>query len=239
MSQVPLKIIRRKVLIILGATQTEDDEKYDSLYADYYKKFFTSLAGGAYCDEDIEIFCSPTLEELNIYISSLSVDFAIIVYIGHGATMDDYQLFKLNNNEIIRPGELMPPVQQGIILLESCRSTIDNIPIIKTGILPSFKKGGKLRFPISRDMAKKRYEELLKEADLGIAVLFSCSKGEVAVNYYFSYYLLGISDCMSKEQNVSLANITNELKSTFIKKGIIQKPELANNGSLPFAIYIY
>lgn len=36
----------------------------------------------------------------------IRVDFAVIVYIGHGATQDNNQLFQLSENEIIKPGQL-------------------------------------------------------------------------------------------------------------------------------------
>ena len=242
MSQVLLKGISRKILIILGEANDKEEEKWDIDCANNYKVYFKSIAGGAYSDNDIEVLKNITLYELKTHISSLSVeDFAIVVYIGHGVNMDNYQLFALNNNEIIRPGErdLIPSVQQGIIILESCRSVTDGLEVTKTKSIPVFEKGGKLKSLISRDTAKRRYEKLLKNADAGIAILFPCLKDETADEYYFSDHLLQISNCLSKIQNATLTDVVDKLKSTFIEKYISQQPELLVNGSLPFVICVY
>lgn len=239
MSFVLYKPLRRKVLIIKGAAQNDNENKYDSYYANAYKTYFKSTSGGAYIDDEIDIIVDVTLSSLNERISSLIEDFVIIVYIGHGANEQDYQLFKLNENEIIRPGELLPPTKKGIIILESCRCVLESIPIVTTGKIPSFKEGGKIILPLSNNNARSRYNLLLKQAKDGFAICFACSKDEEAINYYFSTHLLNISYLLSKKDSCNIGNIFNVLCEQFEKHDILQKPEIIGNIELPFSVHIY
>ena len=111
-------MINRKVFIIKGHSKSEREKVIDEYYASWYLEFFTSCAGGAYLLEEVKYFSEPTHSLLRKEVEKEKLDYGIIVYIGHGANQDDNQLFQLNVDEVIKPGQFILNSEKQIIVLD-------------------------------------------------------------------------------------------------------------------------
>ncbi len=181
----------RKVIIVKGYSEDLTELHSDNYYVNSYVSFFKSIAGGAYEIDEIITLLEPSAFNLQETISKLNIEYCIIVFIGHGATQKNYQLFKLNKTEIIQPGQLNFIADRNLIILESCRSEVDSVLAVDlSDKLPKFKYGGTVRAPIDRIKAKELYFQSINNTDHGIVICFACTSNEEAWNYYFSFGLL-------------------------------------------------
>jgi hypothetical protein len=189
--------MKRKVLIIKGYSKSDEELTSDRQIIYLYKKYFASKAGGVYDKEtEIIILEEPTLEELKIYETELnSLDSLIIVLLGHGANKDGKQIFQLQEDLLIQPGQLQYTVDKQLFIVESCRDVIDfNIEIEDLNdLIPKFRYGGKIRMPKTNEDARNVYNEALKELGNETTYVFASNIGESASNYYFIHYLLKVS----------------------------------------------
>lgn len=184
----------RRVILITGHPQNEEDRNSDNFYLNYYYNYFRGNSGGAYESDEILVYEQPTVSELKILTSVFLADYAVIVLIGHGATTNENQVFQINENEIIKAGQLEFEIDKQLIIVESCRNIHDKVFIIDLNDkLPKFKYGGIVRAPINRDKAKELYNNKIRECNNGMTICLACSKDESAWNYYFSFSLIQAS----------------------------------------------
>ena len=88
--------MNRKVILINGYSENKEEEIHDNSCLNSYYKYFKGNSGGAYDDDEIIIFKQPDILTLKNSILNLQLDFAILVLIGHGATTQSNQIFKIN-----------------------------------------------------------------------------------------------------------------------------------------------
>ncbi|ELY2018612.1 hypothetical protein SL053_002543, partial [Flavobacterium psychrophilum] len=119
--------MKRKVYIIVGHPHKDSEKEVFEKFVNYYYSFFNEKAGGAYENNEIIILKQPTIRSLQVAIQNSGEEFGIIVMIGHGATFENNQLFQINENEIIKAGQIEFNIKKQIIILESCRDEITNI----------------------------------------------------------------------------------------------------------------
>ncbi len=233
--------------MVRGLSNSQDELNTDNFYLNCYYTFFRSKAGGAYEESEITTIEEPTAKELNSTTANSTLNYCIIVLIGHGASQENNQLFQLNKDEIILAGQLNPNCEKNLIILESCRSEIENVLTVDLNDkLPKFKYGGIVRSPINRQKARELYNEHLKNCKVGQAVCFACRKGEEAYNYYFSmgliqssfnwhlesgnhYSVLPIDGLMSY-LSIEIPKLTQE------KISENQTPEIIGNFDFPIAV---
>ena len=239
--------MKRRILLIKGHSNSNHEEYIMNEYLNYYKIFFESNSGGAFEPDEIKQFKTPTVPELKDSISIEKSDFVIIVLIGHGATKEDYQLFKISENTVIKAGQLKISAPKQIIIVESCRSLISKVePIDLSDKIPLFKDGGIIRMPIDRKKAKELYNKQIEESNHGIAICFACSKGEEAQDFNFSKSLLqsAFDWHLNIGNNLKVLKI-NELmfivNTKFLElakkeKALNQNPELIGITDLPFVV---
>jgi len=242
--------MKRHSYIIKGHSNNDIEEQAINTYVDYYLYFLRSIAGGVWETDELSKLETPNSQRLKNIIESHNVDYALIIFVGHGATQDDNQLFKLNENEAIKAGQFVLNVPRQMIILESCRSNIQNIPDIPvidlSDQLPKFENGGIVRAKINRDKAKELFFGKLNSCDKGLVVCFACSVGEQASNFLFTYGLLTISWNWHLDPGYHLQTLNiNEIMKSLIKEipklsqrevGKIQTPEKIGEANFPFCI---
>lgn len=159
---------------------------FDREYAQYYANFFSSTAGGAYESSEINYYEDVSVGNLIAIYKALYFDYAILVLIGHGATQGNSQLFKLNEDEIIKPGQIELNTRKQLTIIESCRTEIDGIFTVDLNDkIPKFAKGGIVRAQLTRQKVRALYDKMIDVAADGIQVCFACSNGQEAKTTIF------------------------------------------------------
>ena len=248
MAQVSRQKLRRKAILIKGFSEDQQEIEDDEQYIEYYKSFFYNNAGGAYEENEIEIFEDISANELKSYFASNILDYVVVVFLGHGATQDDYQLFKLNETEIIKPGQIEINSNKQLIILESCRSIspskIHTIELSDKN--PTYKEGGKFYYPICRQSARTSYDDQIEQCNDGQVIFFACSKGETAKDFYFSRCLIQYAfnwhldwrNCRKTLKITELDNkipiCVNHLAMEYAHEA--QNPQIIGNIAFPFAV---
>jgi len=235
--------MKRKVYIIIGHPHNDKQKDSFNIFSNYYRIFFYDTSGGAYENEEIVILNQPTVEILKNEINRSKEDFGIVVLIGHGATKENNQLFQINENEIIKAGQLDFRFRKQIIILESCRDEITNIQTVDlSDKIPKFRDGGIYRKPISRIKSKELYLEQLKKCENGLVICLACSRNESAENFYYSSSLLQIGKNwhLNRENYSQILKINELMFLTRIqvsnKTQNRQNPEMLGIKDFPFVI---
>jgi len=239
--------MNRKVFVVKGYSENDKELNLDRHYANNYQTYFNSIAGGAYELDEIIYLEDPTTDHLNDVLANFDLDFSVIILIGHGAAQDNYQLFKLNNDEIIKPGQIEPNSDKTLIIIESCRREAKDIMTVDLNDkVPQFKYGGLVRSPITREKSKELYIEQLEKCKDGIVICFACSKDETAINFFFSLVLIQQSFNWHLEHwrhfetlniNKLMPDISAQVKKLAMQNvGKNQTPEIIGNLDFPFAI---
>lgn len=238
----------RKVIIIVGEPDDENDRYNDKLYLNSYYNYFLSNYGGAYEKDEIFIHEQPTRSEIQQIILKFEAEFAVIVLIGHGATnILNHHVFRISDREIIKTGQLEFNIPKQLIIIESCRNINKKVFTVDiTDKVPKFKYGGKYQHPIQRDKAKEMYIHRVRECKKGITICLACSIDETAWNYYFSFSLNQISfDWQNSSQNsnrtIGILSIMNLVKlnvSNVAKQNLNEKqnPTVIGFEDFPFVI---
>jgi len=250
MAQVPIQKLCRKAILIKGFSKNEQELIDDKLHIEYYKSFFQSNAGGAYVENEIEILEDISTDNLKSYFEGKILDFIIVVLLGHGATQYDYQLFQLNETEIITPGQIEINSNKQLIIIESCRSIVIKIPIIDLSAkAPTYKEGGKLYIPICRQKARAIYNNQIKKCDNGQVICFACSQDETAKGYYFSKCIMQYAfnwhlSWKNYHTTLSIMKLMSDI-SVIVNEFAVkhmdeqQNPQLSGDINFPFAISKY
>ena len=237
----------RNVFIIKGHSRDAAELQTDRYYTDRYERFFTSIAGGAYEAAEIHQLEEPMAADLQQVLTAQALGFAVVVLIGHGATQQNRQLFQLNQLEIILAGQIETNSPKQLILLESCRSDINQVLAFDlNNTLPKFKYGGMVRAPISRVTARDLYDQQVGACGNGTMACFACTQGESAWNYYFSAFLLGSAFNWHLGPGphleiLTIADLVNHVSPLVSQEAVqrvgeVQTPELWNTINFPFAV---
>lgn len=246
MSQVPIKAIAKKIIIVKGYSKTIEEVQRTNVHIEHCKAFFLNSFGGAYNQDEIVLINEEALSfaELKSILESIVADFVIIIYIGHGATQDGYQLFQLNEKEIINPGEIKLDIDRQLVIVESCRGVLErNVKVVRLfNRVPDYRKGGKFRRMISREHARCLYDRQIKKCDKGIVICFACDVNEKASNYTFITTLLIIAANWAQEHNgfevLPITTLMVNVIETLDKEGK-QHPQIYFNKDFPFAVSLY
>lgn len=239
--------IKRKVFIIKGYSKTEIEFESDRYYVNEYCSYFQQNAGGAYYKSEIVVLNEPSYKELDIFFGKQKIDFAIIIFIGHGATQDNNQIFQLNSKEIIKLGQFILNCDKQIIILESCRVIANEIQTVDlTDKIPKFAKGGIFRLPLTTQQSREIYDSHIKRCDVGIMICFACSLDGAAYNYIFSKTILqcAIDWHLDTSRHCAFLPIDELTRLIYFEiftiakaeYGVNQLPQTVNNMNFPFAV---
>lgn len=240
-------IMKRKIFLVKGLSNDPDELKMDKYFIDSYYALFNMNAGGAYESDEIVILNEPSSSQLNNELRKEELDYGILVYIGHGASQDNNQLFQLNQDEIIKAGQFYINAPKQIVIVESCRTKVDSVFAVDLkDYVPKFKYGGTVRYPLSREIARHVYDCHIMRCKDGMMVGLACSPGENAYNYYFSTLILQNTIEWHQETHRHCAIFpiddvmglalfhTIELARVNINK--VQKPQRIGIINFPFAV---
>ncbi len=240
-------MIRRKVFIIKGYSKTEQERSDDEYFVRAYSEYFQLNAGGAYSSKEVIYISEPSCRNLDKFMRKENLDYAIVVYIGHGGTKDDNQVFQLNSDEIIKPGQFMVKCKKQIIILESCRVIANEIPTIDlSDKIPMFAQGGVVRSPLSQKQSREVYDSHIKRCENGIMVCFACGLGDAAYNFIFSNATLqcSIDWHLDSSRHCAILPMDELMRLAWIetfliaseKYGINQLPHSINSMNFPFGV---
>lgn len=241
--------MKRKAVLISGASKNDSEKALTNSYISVYEAYFKSNAGGAFEDDEVLIAHEPDLKTLQELVANGRPDYAVSVFIGHGADQEEKQLFKINPTDIINLGELELNVPKQIVLIESCRNIRKNIPTVQVvDRILNFRDGGVFRVPISRAKAKSLFIEQVEACDAGLVVCYACGQDEKASNFYFSKTLLEKSKAWNNSnRNVSctlaiatlMDEVTVEVARMTQSRPKNQTPEIKGSIDFPFVISKY
>ncbi|WP_113653194.1 hypothetical protein [Pedobacter namyangjuensis] len=237
--------MNKSVLIIKGYSKTDveliNDRKIIQLYID----FFTSNAGGCFdFDTDFVILEEPELEELKTIDFLNAKDYLIVLLVGHGANKDGIQIFQLNKDVLIQPGQLQFDCERQLHIIETCRNIIDFELDIKriNRLIPKYKYGGVVKRPLTREEALLKFNEALSKSAKETVYIFACNIDESAYSYFFLQVLVDISIYIHEYYRNSIYNISEifehvEKQVNNLSKGD-QNPIKIGDGNFPFVVTI-
>lgn len=239
--------MKRHTYIIKGHPNNNEEEQAFVACVNKYFDFFQSIAGGAWESEELSKLETPTSQELKTIIESHNPDYALIIFVGHGVTQDKNQLFRINEEEIIKMGQFVLNVPKQMIIIESCRANAQGFPAIDlSDEPPKFDRGGIVRAPISRNKAKELFFEELNHCDKGLVVCFACSPDESAWGFLFTQVLLnfGMAWHLNPDNHLQVLKINPlmELSTPFVTEaarvnfGEKQTPHKTGEANFPFCI---
>ncbi|MES2808053.1 MAG: caspase family protein [Bacteroidota bacterium] len=240
--------MKRQILIITGHPHNETQKAQLQIVGKYYNEYFKSNTGGAYEDAEITNLETPKVNEIqDLLKEDKKIDFAVLVLIGHGATQEGKQLFQINADEIINPGQIELTLKKQLVVVESCRVTaISDHPVVDvTDKIASFKDGGKIKFPISKAKSKELYNAGVEKCNDGLVVCFACDEDEKASKLHFTKALIEMSKNWSANPQLdsAVASIQGIMVpvAEHVKKesNDKQSPQIWGTEKFPFAISRY
>ncbi len=237
--------MKKSILIIKGYSKTEfellNDQKIIQLYID----FFCSNAGGSFdFDKDIFIYEEPELETLNNLDFLNDNDYLIVLLLGHGANTNGLQIFQMQENLFVQPGQIQFQCKRQLHIIETCRNIIDFELDIKriNGLIPKYKNGGIVKRPLTREEASLKFNQSILDSKEGTLYLFASSIDESAIGYIFLRIIIDISIYIHeyfREEIVGATYIFEQTKMQVIEltKGN-QNPTKIGEVDFPFVITI-
>jgi hypothetical protein len=240
-----VQFMKKKLLLIKGYSKTDSELVNDRKAIQLYIDFFNSNAGGAFdFDTEILILEEPDINSINNLTQLNEVEYLVVVLIGHGANKDGVQIFQLQENLFIHPGQIQFDCPRQLHIIESCRNIIDFELDIKriNRLIPKYKYGGYIKTPLTREESIEKFNKAIQNSDEGILYLFACSIDESAYGYFFLQILIDISIYVHEyfRNSIYSANdIFEHAKSqvTNLTKGQ-QNPMKLGKTDFPFVITI-
>lgn len=235
----------KSILIIKGHSKTEVELTNDRKIIQLYIDFFCSNAGGAFdFDNEIFIFEEPNIETLNNLDILNSLDYLVVLLIGHGGNKDGIQVFQLQEKLFVQPGQLQFYCKKQLHIIETCRDIIDFELDIKriNRLIPKYKYGGIVKRPLTREESLLKFNQAIENTNEGTTYLFAANIGESAFGYLFLQLLIDISIYVHeyfREEIVNVGYIFDQTKKQVaeLTKGS-QNPTRHGDVNFPFVITI-
>jgi hypothetical protein len=233
------------VLIIKGYSKTDVELINDRNIIQLYIDFFTSNAGGCFdFENEILVLEDPELDEFRALEFLHSKDYLVVLLVGHGANKEGIQIFQVNKDLFIQPGQLQFNCERQTHIIETCRNVIDFELDIKrlNNFIPKYKYGGIVKRRLTREEARDKFNKSLVSSPKGIIYLFACNIDESANNYFFLRVLIDISIYAHEYYRDSVFYISEifkhvEKEVTNLSKGS-QNPIKIGDVDFPFVVAI-
>jgi len=163
----------KKKILMIGNTDNLPGVPVDM---SAYYSFFTSPAGGNWCDEEIDILLNPTQYELLDTIDEIyeaDYGYVITIFSGHGREAASGTVLTINGDgEKIAMDDLTNLSQRQLLIFDCCRSYADT----------DFIETGATMLSMSHDPIRQAYEERIEDAIPQEVILFACDEGENAID---------------------------------------------------------
>lgn len=237
--------MKKSVLIIKGFSKTDIELINDRKIIQLYNDFFCSNAGGAFdFDTEISVLEEPEIEILQNLNILNELDYLIVILIGHGANKGGTQIFQLQEDTFIQPGQIQFECKKQLHILETCRNVIDFELDIKrlNRLIPKYAYGGIVKRPLTREQSRKKFESAIAETENGTLYLFAASIDESAYGYLFLKLMIDIAIYIHEYYRESIVNTSKVFE--LAKKQVIeltegkQNPIMKGENELPFVITI-
>lgn len=237
--------MKKSILIIKGHSKTEIEQLNDRKIIQLYIDFFCSNAGGAFdLDKEIFIYEEPDLDTLNNLDFLNANDYLIVLLLGHGANKNGIQVFQMQENLLVQPGQIQFQCKRQLHILETCRNIIDFELDIKriNKLIPKYKYGGIVKRPLTREEALLKFNQSILKSEEGTLYFFAASIDESASEYLFLRIIIVISIHIheySREEIVGANYIFEQTKKQVVQltKGN-QNPTKIGEVDFPFVITI-
>ncbi|MGJ3348256.1 caspase family protein [Morganella sp. Je.2.23] len=195
--------MKRKALIIANA----DGLPGVDVDVTNIRTFLTSISGGGWFDDEIEILRSPLKSNLISKLSGVRgcYDFTIVFFAGHGGNNRGRNLLFLNSyNEYITDSDISNLSERQINIIDCCRSPVADYELVK---LSESCVAGLESYSdeyLSLDEARAKYEERVKKSPTQQVTLYACSEGEYSSDtknggLYTSAFLEKAANCNKKQ----------------------------------------
>ncbi len=237
--------MKKSILIIKGHSKTDIEQLNDRKIIQLYIDFFCSNAGGAFdLDKEIFIYEEPDLDTLNNLDFLNANDYLVVLLLGHGANKNGIQVFQMQENLLVQPGQIQFQCKRQLHILETCRNIIDFELDIKriNKLIPKYKYGGIVKRPLTREEALLKFNQSILKSEEGTLYFFAASIDESASGYLFLRIIIAISIHIHeyfREEIVSANYIFEQTKNQVVQltKGN-QNPTKIGEVDFPFVITI-
>lgn len=236
--------MKKNVLIIKGYSKTNVELTNDRKIIQLYIDFFCSNAGGAFdFNEQILNYEEPNIQTLNL-IDAHTLDYLIVILLGHGANKNGKQIFQLQENLFIQPGQLQFQCSKQLHIIETCRNVVDfELDISRLNrLIPKYKFGGIIKRQLTRDESLTKFNKAIEQSNEGTTYLFASSIGESASGYLFLKILIDIAIYIHeyyRENIINVGIVFEQTKNQVIKlTNGNQNPTMIGHVLFPFVITI-
>jgi hypothetical protein len=179
--------MRRYALIIGYAGEVNAEDFLDGVDSDIFgwKNFLSSPVGGGWHPHEVKIMVAPRLQEVIAELSKVkgTVDYALIVFSGHGAyssTKGD-TLLQLNKSECLESKQLDAAKKQTVIL-DCCREVVEQRMQKSVAGLEAVNEGQTIPNP---RRARLAFETAVNACPEGLIVINACNIGEYSYDDEF------------------------------------------------------
>lgn len=200
--------MNKKVLIISNPGKIGADNYCEGVKRDVenYKKFFTSPLGGNWYEWEIEHLIQPDVDMVkNLLEKMRTLDYSIIVFTGHGYSMDGdtYVELKPGRDKMDTSNDMCVDKfrlanKKRLIIVDCCRSELGPIneseEMHKEILMKAF----------AQQNTRERYERQIQNTPLMNIIMYSCDLGETSGDDsrkggYYSSALLKVCDDFGKK----------------------------------------
>ena len=237
--------MKRSILILKGYSKNAFELAADRAIINKYVSFFCSNAGGCYnLNTEIIILEEPDIDAVKNLERLNSSDYLIFLLMGHGASKDGKQIFQIQKNLFVSPGQIQFTCKRQVHILETCREVFKENIKLETfnNLIPKYKYGGQVAQPLTRDQSKTRYNEAIKNSKEGVLYMFAANIGEQAHDFLFLKFILKKAKYIHEFKRgkvVSARRIFELAKKHVIKSSDgLQTPVIVGESDFPFVITI-
>ena len=184
-------IMRRKLYLIISDGGGNTPLRGVHIDKDNFLNFFKSPEGGAWKDDEIQVFENNNFDldilrisDLNARVDEKPIDFYLIVYCGHGFTDQHNQIhFEVRPDECLKLDDLLGAVAQSrcLVIADSCRAIYHLQEGGRIADLRMFSTSEDARNSAYADLCREMYNDLIEATPSTMRVVyFSNSYGETA-----------------------------------------------------------
>lgn len=173
-----------------------------------YQAFFKSIEGGAWLPTEKKVFHKPTVNQVEDYIqANADSDYFLIVFCGHGGSLNQETILELDNNEDLPLNTLFSWVKhtRNLIILDCCRVAPEMEPIMESlnTRIRMFSEGGSLTDNLR---ARSEYNKAIKATNsristIGYAASLGEAAGETSKGGFYSHSLLKAAAQVANESS--------------------------------------
>ena len=145
-----------------------------------YRKYFSSITGGAWEDDEIKTLLCPTVTEMNRAVNVLDeMDYSVIVFSGHGySNINGETIIELSDDGDEYSENILKATNRTVII-DCCRK-LWLPPTILEKRADFMNLYESARYSSLRELARLKYEDYIKNSNGMPVVMYSCSLGECA-----------------------------------------------------------